>query len=211
MIKINFNVKSLLSDTLLTALGMKSITVALALSGINAFKTKLRTFLSDLDCFPNISQNAILSRNIELAGIFVGLTSEIQEDAEAQFLFIKKQLESSTLSDLFLKIAKPTKKLSPLTFNGVFTPKEVEIYQNTLKKIDKMLPSVFDYEVFAIALIFHTEQDEMLPLASSFRHSLLRVLQNRLFVNSNNLYDTNMLYSSVIEDLAKISQFNIFQ
>ena len=120
-------------------------------------------------------------------------------------------MESSTLSDLFLKIAKPTKKLSPLTFNGVFTPNEVEIYQNTLKKIYKMLPSVFDYEVFAIALIFHTEPDEMLPLASGFRNSLLRVLQNRLFVNCNTVYDTNMLYSSVIEDLTKISQFNIFQ
>ena len=115
------------------------------------------------------------------------------------------------MSDLFLKIAKPTKKLTLLDTNFGFTLEEVDIYQKVLLKIENMLPSVFDYEIFTIALLFHTKDDELIPIASDFRNLVLRVLQNRLLTNHNILCNINTIYSSVIEDLTKVSQFAIFQ
>ena len=168
-----------------------------------------------MDCFRQIPMNndqrIIFLRNIKLASLFVAITSEVQVDAETQLSFIKRQLEPTILSDLFLKIAKPTKKLTLLSTDFGFTLEEVDIYQKVLLKIENMLPSVFDYEIFTIALLFHTKDDELMPIASNFRNLILRVLQNRLLTYYNIVYNTNALYSSVIEDLTKVSQFAIFQ
>ena len=88
--------------------------------------------------------------------------------------------------------------LKTLSHKSIFESEEDE------EKFDEILRStqqfdflnLFDMEMFTVAMLFHTEPDENLPIFDAYRNFLLKSLQNKM----QSGYDTHSIFHQFIRD-----------
>ena len=144
---------------------------------------KLGDFLKSKSEFQQLDmdqQRLVVKRNVSLALCFICMTVEWIEDGENQILFFRKLLTSFSGTDIFLKYLKP-EKFSLTDLNQVFcSPAHKLQFQNvmlSLKAIESL--TIFEMEMFTVAILFHTEFEDNMPNIHSYNNFILKTLQRK--------------------------------
>ena len=205
-VKLNLRA-SFFQDLFLITIGVKDFKDPF-IKTCQSIMEKLVQFLintSEYQTLNSDQKQRVLARNIPLATFFVGITAEWIQNGEDQFLFIKNLLTSFTGADIFVKYLKPERtSIKTLSRKSIFKSKEDE------EKFDEILKStqqfdfldIFDMEMFTVAMLFHTEPDENLPIFDSYRNFLLQSLQNKMQSD----YDTHSIFYQFIRDSTSMSE-----
>ena len=144
--------------------------------------------------------------------IFLGVGSECLKDAKSQVEFFLKQILPGNSTDLIQKIIQPTNKLTLELFHktsrSVFSSEQEEnIYSHFIQKLSQSKSiGMFELEIFAIAILFHTNPHENLPSLRNYSTCILQILGKRLSSTVNTLE----MYSIFVEDMENFSLFEMF-
>ena len=155
---------------------------------VRSVAEKLVTFLNNTSEFQGLTvdQKAIIvTRNVPTVIRFMSMTVEWIGEGEDQLIFLRRLLTSFSGTDVFLKYIKPERfsfKTAHAKHGNVFISdeheKEFDEVMKNLRQFESL--TIFDMEMFAVAILFHTENQENMPNINAYRSFLLKTLREEV-------------------------------